>query len=118
MQTKIKKVILRNLQIEDYKELKKSMKMAYPEMGNSHWEVKDIEILLDLFPEGQLVVLADGKVVGAALSLILDEVLVDKNPNYAKITGNYTFSTHNSEGEILYGIDVFIHLNSGGNSGA
>ena len=27
MQTKIKKVTLRNLQIEDYKELKKSMKM-------------------------------------------------------------------------------------------
>ena len=33
MQTKIKKVELRNLQIEDYKELKKSMKMAYPEFG-------------------------------------------------------------------------------------
>lgn len=109
MQTKIKKVELRNLQIEDYKELKKSMKMAYPEMVDSYWREQDIEILLDLFPDGQLVIIADGKVVGAALSLILDENLVDKNPNYAKITGNYTFSTHNPKGEILYGIDVFIN---------
>lgn len=72
MQTKIKKVELRNLQIEDYKELKKSMKMAYPEMVDSYWREQDIEILLDLFPDGQLVIIADGKVVGAALSLILD----------------------------------------------
>ncbi|WP_348798235.1 bifunctional GNAT family N-acetyltransferase/carbon-nitrogen hydrolase family protein [Flavobacterium adhaerens] len=109
MQTKIKKVELRNLKIEDYKELKKSMIQAYPGMEDPYWEQKDIENLLEIFSEGQLVILADGKVVGSALSLIVDEVLVDKNPNYAKITGNYTFSTHNPEGEILYGIDVFIH---------
>ncbi|HSN48660.1 MAG TPA: GNAT family N-acetyltransferase, partial [Flavobacterium sp.] len=109
MQTKIKKVELRNLQIEDYKELKKSMIKAYPELEDSYWKEQDIENLLELFSEGQLVIIADGKVVGAALSLIVDEVLVDKNPNYARITGNYTFSTHNSKGEILYGIDVFIN---------
>lgn len=109
MQTKIKKVELRNLMIEDYKELKKSMIQAYPEMENAYWKQPDIENLLERFAEGQLVILADGKVVGAALSLIVDEILVDKNPNYAKITGNYTFSTHNPKGEILYGIDVFIN---------
>lgn len=109
MQTKIKKVTLRNLKIEDYRELKKSMQMSYPEMQNAYWRQQDIETLLDVFPKGQLVILADGKVVGAALSLILEEALVDKNPNYAKITGNYTFSTHNPDGEILYGIDVFIN---------
>ncbi|HSD09101.1 bifunctional GNAT family N-acetyltransferase/carbon-nitrogen hydrolase family protein [Flavobacterium sp.] len=109
MQTKIKKVELRNLKIEDYKELKKSMIQAYPEMGNAYWKESDILNLLERFTEGQLVILADGKVVGAALSLIVNEILVDKNPNYAKITGNYTFSTHNPDGEILYGIDVFIN---------
>ena len=24
------------------------------------------------------------------------------------MTGNYTFNTHNNEGDVLYGIDVFI----------
>jgi predicted amidohydrolase/ribosomal protein S18 acetylase RimI-like enzyme len=111
MQTKINKVELRNLEIEDYKQLKKSMIESYPEMANSYWQEPDIERLLSIFPEGQLVILADGKVVGSALSLIVEEKLVDKKHNYKQITGDYTFSTHNPNAEILYGIDVFIHPN-------
>ncbi|RTY96009.1 bifunctional GNAT family N-acetyltransferase/carbon-nitrogen hydrolase family protein [Flavobacterium sp. GT3R68] len=109
MQAKIKKVELRNLEFDDYKQLKKSMVQSYPEMVDSYWRADDIEKLLGVFPEGQLVILVDGKVVGAALSLVVDEDLVDKNHDYAKITGDYTFSTHNPKGDILYGIDVFIH---------
>ena len=109
MQAKIKKVELRNLAFEDYKQLKNSMVESYPEMADSYWRANDIEKLLSVFPEGQLVILADGKVVGSALSLIVDEKLVDKKHNYSQIIGDYTFSTHNPNGEILYGIDVFIH---------
>ena len=78
MQTKINKVELRNLKFEDYKELKNSMVESYPDMANSYWRANDIERLLSIFPDGQLVILADGKVVGSALSLIVDEKLVDK----------------------------------------
>lgn len=109
MQAKIKKVELRNLEFDDYKQLKKSMVESYPEMVDSYWRADDIQKLLAVFPEGQLVILVDGKVVGAALSLVVDEDLVDKSHDYAKITGDYTFSTHNPKGDILYGIDVFIH---------
>lgn len=111
MQAKIKKVELRNLEIEDYKQLKKSMIESYPEMADSYWGSDDIERLLSIFPEGQLVILVDGKVVGSALSLIVDEKLVEKRHNYQQISGDYTFSTHNPNAEILYGIDVFIHPN-------
>ena len=109
MSQTIKSVELRNLQVEDYKQLKNSMIEAYPEMANSYWKEEQIEKLLQIFPEGQIVIVVDGKVVGSALSLIVDEDLVDKNHDYKKITGNYTFSTHNPSSEILYGIDVFIH---------
>ena len=111
MSQDIKTVELRNLHLEDYKQLKNSMIEAYPEMANSYWKEPQIEKLLQLFPEGQLVIVVDGKVVGSALSLIIDEDVVDKNHDYKKITGNYTFSTHNPASEILYGIDVFIHPN-------
>ena len=107
----INTIELRNLELEDYKELKSSMIQAYPEMENSYWNEAQIEKLLQIFPAGQLVIVVNGKVVGSALSLILNEDLVDKNHNYKSITGNYTFSTHSSKGEILYGIDVFIHPN-------
>ena len=98
MQTKIKKVELRNLAFEDYKQLKNSMVESYPEMADSYWRSEDIERLLAIFPEGQLVILADGKVVGSALSLIVDEKLVDKRHNYLEVVGNYSFSTHNPFG--------------------
>ncbi len=111
MQAKIKKVELRNLEIEDYRQLKKSMIESYPEMADSYWGSNEIEKLLSIFPEGQLVILVDGKVVGSALSLIVDEKLVEKRHNYSQILGDYTFSTHNPDAEILYGIDVFIHPN-------
>jgi hypothetical protein len=41
---------------------------SYPEMVGSYWREHHIEKLLSLFPEGQLVILVDGKVVGSALS--------------------------------------------------
>ena len=109
MQTKINKVELRNLQIEDYKELKTSMMESYAEMAENYWREEDIEKLLKIFPEGQLVILVDDVVVGSALSLIVNERIVYKPHNYNTITGNCTFSTHNENAEILYGIDVFIH---------
>lgn len=105
----INSVELRNLRIEDYTELKSSMVEAYSEMEGSHWKEHHIKRLLDIFPEGQLVILVDGKVVGSALSLIVTNEQVLANHTYTDITGNYTFSTHTPTGEILYGIDVFIH---------
>jgi hypothetical protein len=99
MPANIKTIELRNLQIEDYKELKKSMVESYPEMADSFWKEDQIELLLKKFPEGQLVIV-DG-IVGSALSLVVTDF------RYKAITG--TFSTHNPDGEVLYGIDVFIN---------
>ena len=112
MQAEINKVELRNLKIEDYKELRLSMQHAYKdvdmEMEEPYWGEKDIKRLLKIFPEGQLVILVDDKVVGSALSLIVDYKKATSNHTYEKITGNYTFDTHDYDGEVLYGIDIFI----------
>lgn len=105
----IQSIELRNLKIEDYKELKKSMVESYPEMAESFWKEEQLEILLKKFPEGQLVIVVDGIVVGSALSIIVKEDFAFKSKTYKNITGNYTFSTHNPDGEVLYGIDVFIN---------
>lgn len=108
MQTEINKVELRNLQIEDYKQLKTSMLHSYEELDEPYWREDEIKKLLDVFPEGQLVILVDDKVVGSALSILVNYKKASSNHTYEKITGNYTFSTHDPEGEVLYGIDVFI----------
>ncbi|MDP5028290.1 MAG: carbon-nitrogen hydrolase family protein [Flavobacterium sp.] len=109
MPTNIKSIELRNLKIEDYKELKKSMIESYPDMMDAFWKEGQIELLLSKFPEGQLVIVVDGVVVGSALSLLVTEDFAFKTRTYKAITANYTFNSHNPDGEVLYGIDVFIN---------
>lgn len=109
MEDKKKKIELRNLDISDYLELRNSMIEAYKDWDNSFWKEHHIKKLLELFPEGQVVVLVDGKVVGSALSLIINYSEYGDDHNYVDITDNYTFNSHDPDGDVLYGIDVFIH---------
>ena len=51
----------------------------------------------------------DEKIVGCALSIIVNYDDVKNDHTYAQVTGKETFNTHNPKGNILYGIEVFIH---------
>ncbi len=101
-------VTVRPLRIEDYEDLKVSMIEAYDGMGGV-WRKANIQKLLQLFPEGQLCVVVDDRVVACALSLIVEYKLFGDEHTYEEITGNYTFDTHNDDGNVLYGIEVFVH---------
>ena len=106
---KINKVQIRNLQMEDYEQLSQSFTRVYADGSDVFWTREQIRKLIDIFPEGQIVTVVDDKIVGCALSLIVDYNLVKNDHTYAQVTGNETFSTHNPHGNILYGIEVFIH---------
>lgn len=103
----INKIELRNLKIEDYKNLVKAMTEAYDDPG-IYWKEREIKSLLDIFPEGQLVVIADDIVVGCALSLIVKESFAESKHTYKQVVAN-NFKRHTDEGEVLYGIEVFVH---------
>lgn len=105
----INKVLIRNLQMEDYEQLSQSFTRVYADGSDVFWTREQIKKLIDIFPEGQIVTVVDDKIVGCALSLIVDYNLVKNDHTYAQVTGNETFSTHNPHGNILYGIEVFIH---------
>ncbi len=105
----IRKVEVRHLNVDDYLGLHDSMVEAYKNWHGSVWSEENIRQLLEIFPEGQIVVLVNGKVVGCALSIIVYYANFGDDHTYRAITGNYTFSTHNKEGDVLYGIEVFIH---------
>ncbi|MDD6552969.1 MAG: bifunctional GNAT family N-acetyltransferase/carbon-nitrogen hydrolase family protein [Prevotellaceae bacterium] len=104
----VNKVEMRNLQMGDYDQLAKSFKRIY---GNQDvfWTRQQIKKLIDIFPEGQVVIIVDDKIVGCALSIIVDYDMVKGDHTYAQVTGNETFNTHDPKGNILYGIEVFIH---------
>jgi predicted amidohydrolase/GNAT superfamily N-acetyltransferase len=103
------KIETRNLRISDYIELKEAMLRAYDKWQTAYWKEHHIEQLLELFPEGQLCVTVDNKVAACALSLIINYDHFGDDHTYKQITGNYTFKTHDEEGDVLYGIDIFVH---------
>lgn len=101
-------VRVRPLLIEDYEGLKAAMIEAYDGMGGV-WREANIKKLLSIFPEGQFCVEVDGKVAACALSIIVQYKLFGDEHTYEEITGNYSFNTHFEDGDVLYGIEVFVH---------
>ncbi len=102
-------VKLRHMIISDYPEIKEIMELVYSGVKDPYWEKPDIKRLLKVFPEGQLCIEVDGYLVAAALSIIVNYKKFGDNHTYSEITGDETFRTHDEEGDVLYGIDVFVH---------
>ena len=108
-QKEINKVEIRNLQKEDYDQLASSFTRVYADGSDVFWTPEQIDKLIRIFPEGQIVTVVDDKIVGCALSIIVNYNDVKNDHTYAQVTGNETFDTHTRKGNILYGIEVFIH---------
>ena len=89
MTQKIENIALDYLTIDDYQELKQAMIIAYQTIPNPYWEENQIQTLLDKFPEGQIVIKADGHIAGCALSIIIDHEQFEELHTYKRITGNY-----------------------------
>src|SRR5690606_13726580 len=52
--------------------------------------------------------MADGEIAGCALSVIVDFKKLGENHTYNDVAGGPEFKIHDPEGDVLYGIDVFI----------
>jgi predicted amidohydrolase/GNAT superfamily N-acetyltransferase len=108
MNMEIESIDLEFLSKKDYSELKEAMQMSYSSMPEAYWQLQQLEALIDIFPEGQIVVKVNGLIAGCALSIIVDYSKYSNTHTYKQVTGNYSFSTHNSGGDVLYGIEIFI----------
>jgi predicted amidohydrolase/GNAT superfamily N-acetyltransferase len=104
----IENIELSFLTIADYKELKEAMIESYSTMPDAYWKEPQIKALIKKFGDGQVVLKVNGQLAGCALSIIVDYTQFEKHHTYKEVTGDYTFSTHSNEGNVLYGIDVFI----------
>lgn len=62
--------------MEDYEQLSQSFTRVYADGSDVFWTREQIKKLIDIFPEGQIVTVVDDKIVGCALSLIVDYNLV------------------------------------------
>ncbi len=99
---------VRNLGRSDYEDVGAIMAQAYGNMGGA-WTREEFSTLLSLFPEGQICVEDKGRVVGAALTLVIDYSALERDHSYDDIVRKGSFEGHDPEGDYLYGIDMFVH---------
>lgn len=101
------KIEMRNLKLKDYRSLRKSMEQSYPGLQD-YWKESNIKRLLDIFPEGQVCITVNNEVAGCALSMIVDYRKLGEEHTYEQVVQD-NFARHNADGDVLYGIDVFVH---------
>jgi len=98
---------LRNLRIGDYDDIKAIMDNVYSTLGGA-WPKKKYNTMLKVFNAGQICIEDSGKVVAAAFSVVVDYDQFGDEHTYDEITGNAYLTTHDPNGDVLYGIEVFV----------
>ena len=75
---------------------------------NASWTETQFLRLWRTFPEGQVGVEDNGKLVAFAFALVVDYALYGDEHSYRDITGNFQFTTNDPDGDVLYGIEVCV----------
>lgn len=101
------KLNLRNLEAADYPQLKQLMDRIYHDIGGA-WGKKTISRLIKDFHEGQIALEDDGKLIGVALSVLVDYSVFSDPHKYDDLIGQSEIIHHQSDGDAIYGLDVLI----------
>lgn len=101
------RLVLRNLILDDYPDIEHVQNRVYNTTGGAISE-KKFRNQLNAFPEGQICIEDDGKIVAAAFALIVDYDKFGDHHTYDEITGNAYLSTHDPKGDVLYGVDIYV----------
>ena len=99
---------LRNTRLSDYPAMKDIMDLVYGHAGGA-WSQQQFESQVARFPEGQICIEDNGKVIAGVISVIVDYKKFGDLHTHTEITGNGYLTTHDPRGETLYGVDVFVH---------
>ncbi len=100
------KLLLRNLNIEDFDDYTELHGRCFPKI--EPMEKKHLQSQLEIFPEGQFVIECGGKLIASASSLIVDLDEYSDNHNWDDIAGKGYITTHNPDGDTLYGIEIMV----------
>ncbi|MFN2335315.1 MAG: hydrolase, partial [Wenzhouxiangellaceae bacterium] len=103
------RLILRQTRPEDYADVAEIMDRVYAGDLDGAWTEEQFQSQIRRFSEGQLCIEDNGRVVAAAISLIVKYSRWGHDHRYWDIVGDGYLTTHDPKGDILYGVDVFVH---------
>ena len=101
-----KKIGVRQLILEDYESLVRLQELCFP--GMKPWSKEQIKSQLEIFPEGQICIELDGKLIASSSSLILDFDLYEDLNNWQTMSSHGFITNHDQDGDMLYGIEIMV----------
>ena len=101
-----KEIRVRRLTAEDYDEIAALQKKCFP--GMEPWRRDDIRSHVEQFPDGQLCVEYEGRIIGSSSSLIIEFDEFSVEHSFSDVTGGGGIATHDPDGDTLYGIEVMV----------
>lgn len=101
-----KKIKVRPLTIEDFERLVELQLKCFP--GMLPWKEEQFRSQLEIFPEGQICVEFEGKIVASSSSLVLDFAMYDEFHSWREIADQGYIRNHNPAGNTLYGIEIMV----------
>lgn len=101
-----KNIIVRPIALTDYDRITALQLKCFP--GMAVWSQAQLESQLTHFPEGQICVEYEGKIVASSSSLILDFSLYSEWHSWKEIADNGFIRNHNPAGNTLYGIEIMV----------
>ncbi|OOF03461.1 hydrolase [Salinivibrio sp. MA440] len=99
---------LRVIEVSDYQPLAELMDLVFPDVGGA-WPKSTIMQLVTAFPDGQICIEDNGKIVAAALTLKVSYNRFSLPHTYSDIITDDGVVFHDAKGDALYGLDVFVH---------
>lgn len=101
-------LILRQIEEEDIEEI---VEMAQKGFANPDiaFDADSYKSHIKRFPEGQVCIEYNGKIVGSASSVIINYDEYGDDHSFSEVSGNGHIGNHDPDGLTLYGLDVVVH---------
>lgn len=101
------RLILRTLTEGDYDNMVALQQVCFPTIDP--WTREEFVSQVRTFPEGQIGIEVDGRLVATASSLIVDDDDYESWHDWRTLSDNGRITNHDPEGDTLYGIEIQVH---------
>ncbi|MCP5467775.1 MAG: GNAT family N-acetyltransferase [Deltaproteobacteria bacterium] len=104
--SKDSQLTIRQAKIRDIHKIQKLIQQVYPKLAT--YPLSLIRGQINSFPEGHFVAQYDGEIIGYCASIRLSEKTVMASHTWKEITGGGYGTTHDQNGDYLYGYEIAV----------
>jgi ribosomal protein S18 acetylase RimI-like enzyme len=102
----LKKIVVRNLTLNDYDQIVELQLRCFPNM--KPWNTQQFKNIVSVFPDGQICVEFDGKIIASSCSLIIESAKYSETSSWQELTDKGYITNHSDEGDTLYGMEIMV----------